>query len=387
MNAEPRASWASSCANRGGNPDLNRVSAFSTILLILMAAAAAHGTFAASANAQTPQIYAQPLQFAQPLRVMGARLDGNGVMSPTTDWITLDATPAAGSSLKCWDAFGNDGNGSPNGGDECGLPGPGYRWFFGESYVDSYYATNWQKGVDGHTGDAERAEFGWYINHTDTFLYALFTGKESRADCGGYTVDYSGVVYDFGTLTAGGWYADVNLDGTGLFHTLDPDGDGSVVVILAQSYDGANFVLSPYSQSYLWGSDATSDGVPLVGTQNGIMYDENGRCSDFHFGLCPDPLGPMVGFGNCGETQCPSAACNGRESLSVSSRLKGGVCMTKAVVKHGVANSEYGAVSPTDRCYTGTTNDKGKVAFKEKNSASGSWLISSCGVSQNVACP
>lgn len=339
------------------------------------------------ARADAPQLTMAPTpEFVRPLRVMGVRLNSDGTLTPTTEWMDVMSYPAGGGTiLDCWDAFGIDCRGNLNGGDECGLPGPEYRWFFGPNYVQGFYATNWQAGNDGRTGASKRVAFAWFMNSGDTFLYALFTGKESRADCGGYTVDYSGVIYDFGYLPGGAFMADINLSGIGLSHILDSDGDGSVVIILAQSFNGMDFVLSPYSQCLLWGSDATWDGVPLVGTQNGIVYSETG-CWDWHFGVCPDPLGPMIGFGDC-VSGCSSDGCLGTETLSVKAKNKAGKCQVKAILKNGKVGGRYGFVMPTGQCRSAVANDRGKAVVKEYPSRPGNVSVETCGRWASVCCP
>lgn len=75
------------------------------------------------AQEKTLQVYDGPVTRLEPVRVGGARLLDDGRVIQTTEW--MDYRPrgsTSGSSLKCWDAFGNDGVSAPYGAVECGLP-------------------------------------------------------------------------------------------------------------------------------------------------------------------------------------------------------------------------------------------------------------------------
>lgn len=332
----------------------------------------------AAAPPPTPVFeYAGPVQRAVALRVMGVHMNADGTFTPTTDWIDAPQINPATSNLDCWDAFG----GSHSGAFMTGYPNP-------------FYAGNWQKGDDGKTGDATHVAFAWYVDRELTFVYGLFTGKNHYQDCTGYTVDYSGVVYDFGTLTAGAWYSDADLNGTGLFHTLDADGDGSYIGVLGTSFHGGSFGLHQGAQPLLWGANAVEDGVPLVGTNQAMQYDDlnldgahelPGECVNYAYGRYPDPLQAKVGFGNCGN--CPSDACGGGETLTVKTKAKAGQCQVKAILKHGVASSAYGFSMPTGVCMSAATNDKGKAVVKEFPSRNGSVSVPTCGLTAGAACP
>lgn len=340
------------------------------------------------------QVCDGPVNRLDPVRICGARLLDDGRVVPTTAWVDYQqhVSESCGSTLDCWDAFGNDSVSAPYGGVECGLPGQQYRWYFGASYVSPFYAANWNQWTDGHVGDATRVEFFWFTTNSDMSYYFLFTGRNQPGDCS-YSVDYSGVAYDFGSVPPGASWADVDLEGTGLYHTLDPDGSGSYVGILADSWDGENVVLAQ-AQSMLWSANAASHGIPLAGMNHDIELDDDnptdGRldpeheCYSYAYGICPDPLQACVGFGNCNPQ---NKHCSGSEKLKATTSQKLGTCKVKLVLKKGLPNHMYKLKLPTGECSLKTTSSDGKAVFHEYPSASGTASIPACGVSVEVNCP
>lgn len=243
-------------------------------------------------------------------------------------------------------------------------------------------------------GDSTRVEFYWFLNHADTLIYFLFTGRNQPGDCT-YTVDYDGVAYDFGSVPPGASWTDVDLEGTGLYHALDSDGSGSYGK-MAQSWDEGQgiVVLSPNAQPMLWSSYATSNRVSLAGTNHEFQLDDdnptdgrhdpNIECYSYSYAVCPDSLQACVGFGNC---RCERNECSGRERLKALMREKFGQCKVKLVLLRGLPNYTYLVKLPTGTCGSQTANNEGKAVLHEYPTTSGTALIPTCGVSVEVICP
>ncbi|GIK16975.1 MAG: hypothetical protein BroJett003_19390 [Planctomycetota bacterium] len=105
--------------------------------------------------------------------------------------------------------------------------------------------------------------------------------------------------------------------------------------------------------------------------------------------VCPSgdgntgPAGLLLGPAD----SCPSDACNGNESLNAKTKLKGGDCQAKLIMKRGTPGSVYGVVSSTGQCTTKAANARGKVVVKERPSQDGTASVPSCGLTANVDCP
>lgn len=261
----------------------------------------------------------------------------------TTPWIPIGdgAIGSLCTDLLCFDNFEPVRVAMPAGPAEtycpdCGLAGS--RWFFGPGGIDGVYTCNdMLLGCSNcHGSISERIEFAWYwgpcpiAGGSQNCMVAVFT-TEDWIDCTwpGSGSTYSGVIYNFGTLpcnTGSFYYADLDLCTTGLFHQLPVDGAGGYCMVLSQGFSaGGALLLAEGGQPMLWGTKNPSN---PDSQNNDVWVDDNPRdsslnpteCYNFGFGLCPDPLGPMIGFyGNtsqnghysgsavCTPTLCPPA--------------------------------------------------------------------------------
>jgi len=372
-----------------------------------------YGMACLAAIALTVSVSAKELQtigngtFVPAIKAMAVTMNPDGTVTPKGDWVMLNnqggGTGTAASSLNLFDAFENDGTACPGpaapaGGDACGLPGPGYRWFFGPSYHNPFtVAENDADGGGGVNGD--RAEFGWYWycsgSGTEDCYVAIFTGDTHDNTCGGAYNLIDGVVFGFGVLNCnpgGYYYTDVcDLIGQGVPLTTYSDGvDGGV---LAQAFDGQTLTLCTGGQFMLWGENAgTGD---LAGEHDDISYDDDapadgqhgsGECYSYGFGICPDPLHHMVGIEGAAQT-CASDGCNGGEKLKARAKDKNGQCQVKGTVTNGSPGSVYGIVLPSGDCTQKAANSNGKASAKERPSSSGTVSVPTCGLSKAVTCP
>lgn len=284
----------------------------------------------------TPEPLGNP-HYVQPRAV--ARISPQGVL--TSPWYQLGDGGVAQTicnTLLAFDNFEPDG-GVPGFPTECVPPDCGMgsaRWWFGTSYYAGTFSVNDMFiGCEAAVGAAsERIEFAWAwgpcwstggIAPCQIAVYTL----EDWADCApgspaSYGGTYSGIVYDFGTLTCNpGFYyaADITeLCDFGLFHQLPADGSGSYAFILGSLSSSGGFVLAEGAQMMLWGTKVVDfqgprqldDDNPRDGAHNLDDVSDGGECYDYAFGVCPDPLGSCVAFyAQTGREPCAVACQTG----------------------------------------------------------------------------
>ena len=227
-----------------------------------------------------------------------------------------------------WDCFQADTAGAPIGGLECGLPGDGYRWYFGSAYHNPF-SVNDMSMDDGNEGTfATRSGFAWYWTApAPTQCYVLvFTSDEYITDaCDSTPAGGDGWAFDFGILNPGGYYyTNVDFgDGSTDGWDMPADGDGTVIHALCEAFDGTFFYITSFpSQFMLWGT-ADGGGLPgRPGTQTLVQHDDDfpvdgvhtipDECYYYDFGICPDPLGSMIYFwGEPGSGGPCYVDCNG----------------------------------------------------------------------------
>jgi hypothetical protein len=323
-----------------------------------------------------------------PVRVAPAQLINGEVV--IGEWQNY-AQPIAGCwGAEWWDGFDPDSAGFPEDEDGCGLGSS--RWFFGPSWVN-LAATNDMADVAAPGGEALFTNFAWYWycggSGTEQSVVALFTLEDMDGDaCSGFDNFYDGVAYDFGDLACnpgGYYYTNVDLTGSGLFHQMPTDGQGGYQIQFLTD-DGNS--LATGAQPMLWGNGPTRPGTqgcvewdddnPADGA-----YDPNTECYDLCVGLCPDPLGAAVSFGD-GSDDCDGGGCNGDEKLKASCR-RGTV---KGKLSRGTPGQTYTFTLDGGNPKDETANNNGKAKAKYKNVPNGSHTVEveDCGLSDTVNC-
>ncbi|MCG3128848.1 MAG: hypothetical protein CHACPFDD_03744 [Phycisphaerae bacterium] len=272
----------------------------------------------------------QPLgngKFIAPKSV--ARIAPNGQI--TSPWYNLGDGGVAQTvcqTLLCFDAFEPDGlvPGFPNecyASINCGLGSA--RWFFGTAYNNSFCANDMTMGCDDCDGTvSERIQYAWFWGPCPLqggiapCLIAVWTA-EDWLDCAAPAYSgstYSGVLYNFGSITCntGYYFTDVtDLCDFGLFHQLPADGSGAYLIVLSNGTSGGFIVLSENGQPMLWGTKSVDfqgpkqydDDNPKDAVHNFADSTLGGECYDYTFGVCPDPLGACITlYGSVGRVPC-----------------------------------------------------------------------------------
>jgi hypothetical protein len=262
----------------------------------------------------------------EPVRLAKAKMGADRMAQRAGEWVNYGGSTRVDTQTEfafdCWEPNPADGFPweNPDYGTDCGMGTS--RWYFGTAYCNMF-ATNDMTVADGFEGgQSERVGYAWYWtcggSGTEPCLVALFTADNFDDTCTGPDASgtYSGVIYDFGTLTCnpGGYYfTDVDLKGSGLFHQLPTDGEGAYLMFLLQS----STTLATCGQPMLWGTKAGNpsfqgpiqwdDDNPISATHEAptecYTYDQGGA-------TCPDPLGATVAFyGAGGGDDCPPSTC------------------------------------------------------------------------------
>jgi hypothetical protein len=247
---------------------------------------------------------------------------------------------------------------APLGGDLCRLPGPAWRWFSGPAGGDRRYQVaqrfNDMSGIAPEFSGqrVDRAVLGVYFNGNGVDVDPNKPGVQehlsiivsiyddwSADDCLIPQEFLSGLVFEFDAVDTDLLsYSVVDLDQCGdrfLFWTLPRDGAGSHYVAFGTyQVPGAG---PPYSltgaQGVLWGTCAAGGSTCRATTRGPGTQDARGldddravidpgvgdcgpvgsdglfdledlfgtdpvlcECYDFDLGLCPNPLGDMIGF-------------------------------------------------------------------------------------------
>lgn len=261
----------------------------------------------------------------------------NGKIFMTTPWIEYSQIAPAGpcdpNEVLVFDHFDTDANGAPIGGDtHCGLPGGGYRYYFGATYHNPYWANDIVSLEDPayYGATATSLTHAWFWNPPAPEQCFVIIGTVELMDPNCTDVHENadsfieGVILDYGSLGAGGgyYYSPVCLSAIGGIQlpTLDPntdfsypDPDNRVVaggwgVIYANAYDPntGTATLATLAQPMLWSTDLTG-----VGESGPLQWDDDaptdgdhdpaaGECYDYTYTVCTPArsvvLGGMIAF-------------------------------------------------------------------------------------------
>lgn len=309
------------------------------------AAALALPALAGDLKPITPQL-ASPGIHVQPNRAAECMLV-NGRVVLTSDWIELNATTRNPLDSYAYDCFEDDGTGFPT--DDAGagctasLP-PGNRWYFGVTYNNPFMSNDMTTAAAAAGVDAEGVNIAWWWNidelggapYDDSngdglldqdCIIAVFTSETfstppdaTVCDDDGTTSTIPGVAYTFAALndTPGGYYfSNIDISGTGLFHTMPADGVGGHIVVFGSAIDGAGVITLTggagdiFAQPMLWGTGEDEPGPSVrAGTQDALQFDDDAPTDGVHtlacfpagegysysYAVCPDPLGAMIAF-------------------------------------------------------------------------------------------
>ncbi|MFG0329087.1 MAG: hypothetical protein ACF8PN_04235 [Phycisphaerales bacterium] len=238
-----------------------------------------------------------------------------------------------------------------------GCAAQSYRWFFGSTYVSGGRRSGGNSATNS-TGTANRLQLGWWNTLNpgqrdpngntvgDTVIVVSTYDANFDQFCGTGDPNFlTGVILNFGSVGAGGYYyTDVDL--TGGFELTVPTGGASVGVEIQFFYDTGLSTVGANNQVMLWGPKDPADqgvGEPIVYDDDNWdgTFDPFTECFDYTFGLCPDPLGNMVGlFGEGGGGNCVT--------FTVPTLVAGSPATFR--IADGQANANYAiAYYPTQR--------------------------------------
>jgi hypothetical protein len=225
----------------------------------------------------------------------------------------------AQSEVLAFDCFGPDATGTPTDGlygVDCGL-GSG-RWYLGTNFHNPHYAfdIHLSPGTQGKL--ATRMEFAWFDFRPmgdEHFYVVMWPVEDYDASCAGpaFTSTFGGIIFNFGMLYPDNYYY-TNIAHIAIPFQLPLDGVGGVEVVYAQAVTASSIVfISPCVQPMLWGTFDPGCDPPGTNTsfQVGTQWDDTNpldgtfgypaiglpsECKDYHYGVCPDPLGAMYCF-------------------------------------------------------------------------------------------
>lgn len=299
------------------------------------AAALALPAFAGTPKIQASGAALSVPQAAQPIRAAKyALVDGQMVL--TSPWVYANDGPTTRGPSWSY-RFDNveinpaDPNAVPDFTDACGLAGGRWLLYTTDQATFDYcnpFITNDMSAMA--PGDIDGFWLMWYqraapagsppVPEGEQLFIAVQTFESTILDdCSvpdpGQAEFLGGVILDFGPNGNGFWYSGVDLTVFGAQLPAPADGSGSYQIILGSAFDDVTGVitLSTCAQTGLWGTAA-----PRVGTQTLVQYDDDNpadglhdpafECYDYTFGVCPDPLGAIIGFVGLGGTNpcgCP----------------------------------------------------------------------------------
>ncbi len=290
---------------------------------------AAACTVAALANDKLTPVATDEIGFVRPVRAAKIDIHGNIV----SEWKDLTINGRQTCTTFAFDAYDGDPiTLEPKGGDLCGLPGPGYRWYLTFSGV-KYKNTQWHHDMNDILPAAvgkksQRAGVIWGNGrgfNKPIFAMAIFT-SDGNEQCVFPSEFYTGILFEFDGGTNGNnlkdkfWRSDLDVCGDpDLFWQMPATRHGSFLV----QYLQADRSGGPYSvtdaQPMLWGT-AEDGGTPgRQGTSDLAQMDDYSRnttsdcpfanenqpdgqiypeceCFDYSFGVCPDPLMGIIAF-------------------------------------------------------------------------------------------
>ncbi|MCC7292408.1 MAG: hypothetical protein IT449_10150 [Phycisphaerales bacterium] len=364
-----------------------------------------------NADAKELQIIGHP-EKVMPRKAMQVRFNADGTVTPLSDWFYFEDSSRGGepgiasSSLNLFDSFENDGNncivgGTPTGGTACGLPGGGYRWFFGRSYcnmftVGSFTATS--------TTSGDRLEVAWYWYCTgsgaEECFVGVFTGDPFDSTCAANYVLGMGVILGFGSLPCDSgdyFYTDACLCDFGMALDMFTSTYATIGGVLAKAFDGETLTPATCGQFMLWGADGCCGGG-LAGTHGDLEYDDDyppdgkhtpfDECYSTNF-ECPDPMHWMVGVGTCDPEVCADHGCG----ASVNCRFKSMKCRitpphNKLILKGTGTADRTLCVRDGAGAYVGCAQvgADGKWKFVQRKVAPGAHVRDVCGSVRTAEC-
>lgn len=278
----------------------SRLTAFASISALLLCASSAFAQKAFTIN-QAPRSI-------KPLRM--AKVNSHGqLIGP---WIKTSRQGADSALSVAFDCFEADATGQPTElpayGPTINVPPalPGSRYYNGPT-AQNMFCANDMTVANGMAGAlATRADLAWYWNGTagEHCFLVVNTAEDFGGTNAGPSFDnvYDGVVYDFGTTLAPGFYISrADLTGT-LNHKMPVDGQGAYILTIANAVSETGITLASTAQPMLWvtkinnpsfqGEFQWDDDNPING-----MHDAP---DEFYSYLVPQisdrPLGAMIAF-------------------------------------------------------------------------------------------
>lgn len=290
----------------------------------------------------------------EPLAVARCRFAG-GKLTLLGDWMTPAVNLRGPQFVYAYDCFESDStdlatlaptDNPPPGGCTTQIPA-GQRWFFGPAYNNPFVSADLTTSVGGAGRLCEGVVHSWYWrvgdnepDHDgdglpDARCFIMFQTFETMdtlrcRDDGSDLLD--GLIVDLGFRPTPEFLYYVALDLSTIAVTLPMPADGVGGYQIRYFIDvppkgdpvlapGINVAtqLGVNAQPMLWG---TSDAEPIfdnrAGFQNANQFDDDQpsdgfhnlalECYEYHFGVCPDPLGASTGFLYRTDADCPCPA-------------------------------------------------------------------------------
>ena len=268
-----------------------------------------------------------------PQRVARVRFE-HGAARVVSAWADYSGGASRAADVRVFDCFGdNDSDGFMDDTGGC-FTASNTRYFFGTSYCNMFVSadhTVWEE-TDLDAGFA-RIDFAWQWTcrgfGTEPCLVAVFT--QDSVPCDPDSFDYSGWVFDFGTLSCnpGGYYYTNATLSTGTW-PIPTGGTGSHILYFASGQTSSGgLALATCAQPMLWGTEYGGDNQR--GTQVTEQYDDDvladgehtiSECHTYSFGFCPGPLGAMVQlWGEANSDPCDYANYNGDSTVNTQDFL------------------------------------------------------------------
>jgi hypothetical protein len=263
-----------------------------------------------------PQLYTGKFTAATPIRAAKVRMLPNGKIQMLSNWVNLNSNPwskikgdAGISQVGTLDYDAYEGTGGAGSQPTDGLYNEnfsltGSRWYLGDAWVNTNEARYIQKLFPGRDGvQALGIDFVFYLNNGFTgneIEYIFHFTYEDDLDLNNLVAPstiYDGVVLQYTPLTtAGGYYSNVDLTGSGAFMQMPMDGKGGHIEIIASDFDGTNITYSAGAQPMLWGTKPENPSkMSHISLQDG-PGDGSGRdgqydtAYDWTFAVKPAPV-------------------------------------------------------------------------------------------------
>jgi hypothetical protein len=296
------------------------------------------------ANAQQPVRVAKGMQI-EPIRMAPISADGK-----IGNWVKYNPNHNNRAAwTMAFDAFEADmAGGWPDSapadnqyGADCAMGGS--RWFFGETYDNSYCSNDMDlaNATDGKLAEHVNVAWFWYVGGPGTSeqcYIAVWTSEDAPDGSAPFGGGFSGVLYDFGVLNSGSgagyYYSNIDLTGSGLGHQLPVDGRGGYQIFLANATSGGGgpggLDDCTLGQPMLWGIHGSNPSG-----QDEFQYDDDNPANDmfdvpaeyysYLYGVCPDPLCAMMEFDVAGSGSSTEEVCPGSFSIMFGSLVSGAI--------------------------------------------------------------